>query len=335
MSGAHPVAVLGGSGLLGSAVCRRFADAGRPVRAVSRSGWGVPGGGVHGVRADVTRRAELEAALIGAHTVVVAVSHRAAGAQGWRVDGTGPERGVYVDVCEHLAYWAGRQRRPVVLLHAGSSSQSGGSPTTAYDALKSRGEALVLGASSGGVDAVGLRLSTLYGQRPGTPDTGVVATMIRTALRGEPLSVWADGAMTRDLLWADDAAEAFLAAAAHAGALAGRPWTVGHGRAHAVADIAATVAREVAAATGRTPVPVRRTDPPPWATGHDLTGHVADPADFVRATGWRPRTTWHDGVRRLVDVLAARTLPGAPAPDAVPVPLPLPLPPAPAPAPAP
>ena len=192
-------------------------------------------------------------------------------------------------------------------MHAGTTTQ--GTGTTAYDAMKNRGEQHVLAARGPEVHALGLRLSTLYGDHPGA--AGVVATMASAAMRGEPLHVWHAGRMTRDLLWSEDAAAAVVAAEQHAATLSGASWVVGHGTAWAVADVASTLTREIAATTGRPEVPVLSVPAPAWAEAGDLQDVRVDPSPFRRITGWRASTPWPEGARRLVAAL----LPTAPLLD--------------------
>ena len=129
--------------------------------------------------------------------------------------------------------------------------------------------------------------------------------MVRRALAGEPLPLWHDGSVTRDLLSSRDAAAAFAAALDHADALAGRHWDVGTGTGRALGDVFGLIARLVSDRTGEPPVPVVRIDPPPAAVPADLRGVVVDPSAFRSVTGWRPRVGFEDGLAEIVDELAA------------------------------
>lgn len=206
---------------------------------------------------------------------------------------------------------------PPVVLFAGSASQVGraglidGSepdePVTVYARQKLAAERTLLAASAEGVlRGVSLRLPTVYGAGPGPLGNGVVTAMARRAFAGEPLPVWGEGSVERDLLHVRDAARAFAVCTDHVGTLAGRHWVVGTGRPVRVADLFAAVARSVAARTGGPRVPVVSVEPPATATAADARGTVIDASAFRTATGWRPRQSLPEALDELVAVLARR-----------------------------
>ncbi|EPH43886.1 putative UDP-glucose 4-epimerase [Streptomyces aurantiacus JA 4570] len=161
--------------------------------------------------------------------------------------------------------------------------------------------------ADGLVRAVSLRLPTLYGlaPRPGG-ERGVVAAMTRRALAGQPLTLWNDGTVRRDLLHVRDAAAAFAAALDHADALAGRHWPVGTGEGVALAELFTLIAWTVAEHTGEPSVPVRTEPPPDGAVGADQESVRVDPSAFHGRTGWRHAIRPRPGVRRTVAALVTR-----------------------------
>ncbi|MGX7825633.1 NAD-dependent epimerase/dehydratase family protein [Actinokineospora sp. 24-640] len=296
------VAVLGGSGFVGTAVAGRLAAAGMAVRVVARDPGSPP---YPAVRADLTRPGRVAAAVAGADVVLSLVLHTGSGS--WRVEPEQADAAAAVNV--GIARAAVSTGLPVLL--AGSTSQAGPAagerldggeadePESAYDRQKLAAERIVVAA--GGIC---LRLPTVYG--PGPKDRGVVSAMARRALAGEPLTVWGSGAMRRDLVHVDDVAEAFLAAVRHREALAGRHWLIGTGTGVSVRELFELVAGAVAERTGAAPVPVRSVPPPAHATEADLRGQVADPAAFAAVTGWRPRVALADGVGGVVASLSTK-----------------------------
>ncbi len=131
-------------------------------------------------------------------------------------------------------------------------------PLTEYDKQKLAAEqALEAATERGIVRGTTLRLATLFGQGIDAThlDRGVVAAMNRRAWAGEPLTMWHDGTVKRDLLCVDDAARAFLAALDHPEVVAGKHWLVGSGNVISVGDLFATIAKLVSAVSGRPPVP--------------------------------------------------------------------------------
>ncbi|WP_246107758.1 NAD-dependent epimerase/dehydratase family protein [Saccharothrix saharensis] len=299
------VAVLGGSGFVGSAVSARLAAKGARVRVVARNP-GVPSFPSEVVAADLTEPGAVAAAVAGADVVLPLVLFTGGGS--WRVADGGADDAARVNV--GIVAEAVAEARGTVVF-AGSTSQVGPGaperidgtetdrPDSEYDQQKCAAERLVRDA--GGCS---LRLPTVFGPSTGSPDRGVVTAMARRALAGEPLTVWSAGDMERDLVFVEDVAEAFAAAVAHADRLAGRAWLVGSGAGVAVRALFELIAATVADHTGRPAVPVRSVSPPPHATASDFRSLVADPAALTLATGWRPRVPLADAVSRTVAHLA-------------------------------
>lgn len=321
--GAPPVvAVLGASGFVGSAVTAALAH--RPVRlrAVARRTSSVPAAGADRAEvrtADLTRAGEVAEAVAGADVVIHLVTHSG----GWRAAESDPAgRAVNVGVMENLCEVLRGRRRdgpaPLVL-YAGAASQIGltpehpidGSepdrPGTAYDHHKLAAERLLKEATADGVlRGASLRLPTVFGHVPAphAADRGVVSFMIRRALAGEPLTLWHDGTVKRDLVHVDDVARAFEAALDHPDELAGGHWLLGAGRGDPLGDVCRTVAELVAARLGKPPVPVVSVTPPENAPATDFRSVTIDSSSFRSVTGWRPRTPLRVALERTVAALA-------------------------------
>jgi nucleoside-diphosphate-sugar epimerase len=318
------VVVLGASGLLGTAVTRELA--GRPIqlRVVGRRLTSVPERPLADVEvrtADLTEPHELASAVAGADAIVHLVAH-IAGPATWRVS-EGDEVAERVNLgLVHELISVLRSRRaatPPVVLFAGSMSQvghpSGGridgtepdNPLTTYDRQKQAAEnALKAATAEGVVRGITLRLATLFSQ--GTDaislDRGVVSAMARRACAGEPLTMWHDGSVKRDLLCVDDAAGAFASALDHADALAGKHWLVGTGKATSIADLFGSIAEAMSAATGNPPVPVISTEPAEQSLQTDQLDFVLDPGPFQQATGWQARVALPDALKRTAVAVA-------------------------------
>ncbi|MCR6488750.1 NAD-dependent epimerase/dehydratase [Amycolatopsis sp. OK19-0408] len=314
------VAVLGGSGFVGAAVVEALARRPIRLRTVGRRPQPAPAGAVaevEVVRADLTARAELEAALAGVDTVVHLLMHTA----DWRAaDGNAAAEQVNVGVLRDVVELLGNRERPPVIVFAGSTSQAGlpermpmdGSepdrPTTAYDVQKHTAEQLLKAATAAGlVRGVSLRLPTVYGDSPRGRLTGrgVISTMVRKAFAGEELTLWNDGTVERDLLYVHDAAAAFVAGIDHADALAGRHWLLGTGQGVPLGDVLRTIAALVGDHLGRPPAPVVCVAPPDFAKATDLNNVSIDSSKFRAVTGWQPRVPLADALRRCVDAYAA------------------------------
>ena len=318
------ITVLGASGLLGTAVTRQLAR--RPVRLrlVGRRA-GVPPpepvADIEIVRGDLTVGDTLAAAVADADVVIHLVAHMA-GPATWRVAGDDPvaERvnvGLVRDVIEAVGR---RPGRPPVLVFAGSISKgtrpaaeildddNDDEPMSTYDRQKLTVERLIEQATADGVvRGCTLRLATLYSQGSDSTDLdrGVVATMTRRAFAGEPLTMWHDGSVKRDLLCVDDAAAAFVAAIDAADRVTGSSWPVGSGQQTSIRDLFTTIAKVVSTRTGRAPAPVVSEPPAAWSIPTDLVDFGIDPAVFEEATGWVPRVPLLAGLERLAAAVHA------------------------------
>lgn len=313
------VVVLGASGLLGSAIAGQLAA--RPVRLrlVGRRVTPLPDrvrAEVDVRQADLTEPAAVADAATDADAIVHLVAHTT-GTGGWRSaehDDTA-ERG-NVGVLRELIKVVAAQLRPQppTVLFSGSVSQAGrprstrlterepDRPETVYDRHKLAAERALLAATEAGiVRGASLRLATLFGQGtvPDLVDRGVVATMMRRAFAGEPLTMWNDGSVRRDLLCVDDAADAFVRALECTQALSGRHWLVSSGRTVSVGELFTAIATTVADHTGRPPVPVRSVPPPAESIAADLVDFAPDPSAFVAATGWRAQVPLQSALERL------------------------------------
>jgi nucleoside-diphosphate-sugar epimerase len=313
------IAVLGASGFVGSAVLTALAERPITVRAVSRRSAVVPESvpaEFEVIIADLTEPGAIAAAVDGADAVINLVLNTA----GWRgADDDSAAARVNVDVVRDLVDAARIRTGSLVVVFAGSASQVGRAlrtpidgtepdhPETGYDRQKLAAEALLDQASADGVlRGVTLRLPTVFGPaRPGgSPDRGVVSTMIRRALAGEPLTMWHDGTIQRELLYVHDAAAAFVAALDHADALVGRHWPLGNRHGEPVGDLFRTIAALVSEETGRPPVPVVSVAPPATARQTDFHSMVVDASAFTAVTGWHPQVGLSDGLRRTVRALS-------------------------------
>lgn len=135
------------------------------------------------------------------------------------------------------------------------------------------------------LDWTALTLANVYGpQQTVRGEGGVVATFAARMLSGQPCMIYGDGSQTRDFVYVDDVAHAFVLAADRAG---GERLMVGTGTRTSVL----TLFRALAAATGYDHEPV-------WAPAR--TGEVAhsslDATAARRMLGWKPWTTLEEGL---------------------------------------
>ncbi|MEV6718298.1 NAD-dependent epimerase/dehydratase family protein [Lentzea sp. NPDC051208] len=317
------ITVLGATGFIGSAVLKTLARQEIRLRAVARKPAEVPPGPaeVEVVTADLTGRAELAHAVEGSDAVVYLLL----GDGGWRAAEEGSAERVNVGVMQDLLDVLGRDDgvRPVVV-YGGAASQVGvpqrepldGSepdrPETAYDRQKLRAELLLRRATAAGrVRGISLRLPTVFGESTpgGGHDRGVVSAMAARALAGQPITMWHDGTVRRDLVHVDDIADAFAAALAHPDPLSGRHWLLGAGRGDALGDVFRLVSAITSEHTGAPPVEVTSVQAPSHAPVTDFRSVTIDSSAFRAVTGWRPEIPLGEGIHRTIAALARKARP--------------------------
>ena len=167
---------------------------------------------------------------------------------------------------------------------------------TPYGCSKGAADQYVLDwARSFGVPTCVLRMSCVYGtHQRGTEDQGWVAHFVLRAIAGEPVTIFGDGRQVRDVLFVDDAVDAYLAAWRRIGAVGGRAYNLGGGPDNAI-SLRELVAR-LERLTGRR-LPVTWDS---WRPG-DQRWFVVD-ATRVRADLGLPAPLgWREGVARLAE----------------------------------
>ena len=172
--------------------------------------------------------------------------------------------------------------------------------STPYGCSKGVADQYVLDyAHSFGLRTAVLRMSCIYGPRQfGTEDQGWVAHFLRSALRGQPITLFGDGSQVRDILHVDDAVAAYRAVMTRIDAVSGTAFNLGGGPRNAVSLRA--VINEIATVTGRPPAMAHED----WRVGDQLY-FVADTRRLQNATGWRANVAWRDGLRHLADWLSS------------------------------
>jgi nucleoside-diphosphate-sugar epimerase len=147
-----------------------------------------------------------------------------------------------------------------------------------------------------GRPVVSLRLTNCYGPRLRIRDARqtFLGIWIRCVLEGRPFEVWG-GSQLRDMTYVDDVTEAFLLAAetpeAH-----GRIFNIGGPPPASLLEIAELLARLAAPPAEY----VTREFPADRAT-IDIGSYHADDTAFRDATGWAPRVSLEEGIRRSLE----------------------------------
>lgn len=155
-----------------------------------------------------------------------------------------------------------------------------------------------------GRPVVSLRLTNCYGPRLRIADARqtFLGIWMRRVLEGEAFEVWG-GAQLRDLAYVDDVTRAFLAAAEQAGKgdVTGRAFNLGGAPPISLLDLAELLI----AANGGKGSYVTREFPADRAP-IDIGSYHADDRAFRAATGWAPRVSLEDGLKRSLEWYRAR-----------------------------
>lgn len=280
--------VTGGAGFIGSRVAEGLAAQGREVLVLdnlSRPGTERTARALEEARgpirvevADVRDRCAVRAALDGVFEV-----YHFASAEG---DPEDPERD-FGTHCVGTFNLLEELRRlvdpPALVVESSREPQS---------FFRAAAEGCVLGyARRYRLPAVALRLGPVFG--PGeSPRPDAPSVWMRAALRGLPAPVAGDGRRVRDLLYVDDAAQAFVLAAHCARAHAGALFDVAPGPSEAISDL--ELAEIISEVLGRPPI-VRLEE----AGTEQRTCGGTDARLFCAATGWAPRVGLREGLQRL------------------------------------
>ena len=178
----------------------------------------------------------------------------------------------------------------------GLSEQALPAPMTTYALSKLAGEHM-LGIYSGilGFEHVALRLFNVYGprQNPDHPYANVTCKFAKAAADHTPIKLFGDGHVTRDFVYVDDVASAFLAVLKSSKAPV---YNVGTGAQSTIADL---VEMTTKASGGR--VEIEQCEA--WA--NDIERIASDCALLQSEHGWSPTVSLDDGFNRTIEFFAS------------------------------
>jgi UDP-glucose 4-epimerase len=151
-----------------------------------------------------------------------------------------------------------------------------------------------------GVRACSLRLTNVYGPRQLIKHNrqGFIGWFIRLALENREIQVFGDGSQLRDFVYVDDAADAFLRAAA-CETCNGEVFNVGGDEPTSHKDLVALLLD--VAGSGRVSYV-------PWPADKkqiDIGSFYSDSSKFKRITGWQPAVPLAEGFRRTLEFYRA------------------------------
>jgi CDP-paratose 2-epimerase len=181
---------------------------------------------------------------------------------------------------------------------------------TPYGCSKGAADQYVLDyAASYAIPTAVMRMSCIYGPRQlGSEDQGWVAHFALRALAGEPITIYGDGRQVRDVLFVDDAVDAYLAAWRNIDRVRGRAFNLGGGPENAIS--LRQLVDHIGTLLGNAP----RLEFDEWRP-NDQRWYVSDTAAVRAALDLPPARDWRTGVAQL---LASYVEAGQPAEEAKP-----------------
>jgi nucleoside-diphosphate-sugar epimerase len=146
-----------------------------------------------------------------------------------------------------------------------------------------------------GLKTVSVRIANPYGPRQQMKHGkyGIVNWFVRLALDGQPLTVFGDGQQRRDYIFNEDLAEGCMALMLSPGT-EGQVYNLGTGAAVPFIEMARLVAEAVPGTE------LRQVAWPQDRYFVETGDYLSDITRITAATGWRPKTTPHDGIERTV-----------------------------------
>jgi len=144
-----------------------------------------------------------------------------------------------------------------------------------------------------------LRLSNVFGegQKVDNPNRGVLNFMIGKALRNEPLTVYGTGNFIRDYCYVQNYIDAFILATKDE--TNGEVYVLGSGEGLTFNDVVRKIEEITEDLTGKK-VEVTHVAWPEEDNPINKRNFIADYRKFNRATGWYPRISFEEGLRRTI-----------------------------------
>lgn len=148
-----------------------------------------------------------------------------------------------------------------------------------------------------GLAATSFRFFNIYGPRqdPSSPYSGVISIFVERLMRNQPVTVFGDGAQTRDFVYVADLAD-LLARAAHGTEGNGGVFNVGTGKRHTLLQLLAYLERISGKKIERSHVPARP---------GDIQHSCADVNRLRKTFGSTPATPFEEGLKKLLTSLGS------------------------------
>ena len=183
-----------------------------------------------------------------------------------------------------------------------SNEEERTNPLSIYDANKLAAENyLRIYFENHGINFSCLRLSNVFGemQRTDNPKRGIVNYMVGRALRGELITIYGDGELVRDYSYVQNFVDAFVLSA-ESEETNGETYVLGSGKGKTLNEVSSTISN-VTKEIAETDVKVIHVPFPKEYHEINKRNFIADSSKFRAATGWEPKISFEEGIRRTIN----------------------------------
>lgn len=315
--GKEKILITGGLGFIGSNLAKRCVDLGAEVTLFSRSKKNLPNikdfeDKVNIVCGDISNINDISSLVSGKTKIF----HLAA-----QTSGITSMEDPYLDIRTNLIGTMNvlescrKRNRKAKLVVTGTVTEAGKVenlpitgeekefPISIYDANKLICEKYAgIYHKSYGIKYTCLRLPTLYGERQqlNNPRFGITNYFIGRILKREPVIIYGSGEFIRDYVYIGDIVEALLLASEDNQKVNNMVFLLGSNRRMKFIDMAKEVvkaAEEITGLKGR----IEFRDFPEEHKKVDVGDSLIDYGNFNEATGWKPKSSFKEGIRKTID----------------------------------
>jgi len=175
-------------------------------------------------------------------------------------------------------------------------------PLSIYDANKLMAEKyLSVYFKNYGIKFTSLRLSNIFGesQKIDNAKRGILNFMIGKSLRNEPLTVHGDGSFIRDYSYVQNIIDSFVIAA-QSPITDGETYVIGSGEGKSFKEVVTKI-QEYAKEIYKSKSEIIYIPFPEDSNAINKRNFIADSSKFKKATGWSPRVSFEDGLKKTMD----------------------------------
>jgi UDP-glucose 4-epimerase len=141
-----------------------------------------------------------------------------------------------------------------------------------------------------GINATILRPSNVFGEgQKISINQGIIGVFANSMIRGEPIEIWGDGSAKRDYLHIQDMITGVLMLVKYQGPY--QIFNISAGEGHTVLEIS-DILQEILGRRSQISFKPSR--------GFDVPINVLSPLRLMNETGWKPKTTLREGIKRYV-----------------------------------